>query len=646
MFWKHFAPPISDIDILLDKDGCTLKEILETEDVLQECKGINSKLLKFFTQDENIAELVSLVSTEPSTDVDETERYKLPNTACNVLTSGAVSLVERICDDESLLDRLFQFLDGESPVNCLLASFFSRVVVELCTTRSTAMLQYMAVTGGHLDRLLYHIDTSAIVDLILGVVSTFQSTDERLELCKWISEHKIIDKLVDMIRGGVCEEKQRSAARTLVELHRYGYEFLSLNYDTVPQDDVVDVLESKETITKLLENALTDRSATTPLYHVMELLNSMATMQQAGTPNGGMQAEPMQNTNITNETATRHMAQYTTPFLPRLLQALAEPPAAQPMRTSAGEIPVPLGAARLSIIKLLTNLLQVGCPELDAEMTKLKFPVVILDLFFLYRWNSFLHSQVDQYVGYALSLSPSIGSTLHSVLLVDAKLLQRLAAAAMANERDQEAKLCRHGYMGHVVNISNSTLQALENIRELQALVEDINTDDLDEWRAWVDGPLETVNSKNNTILGGSVPVTSLMEDSDEEVRVDTSRQQPSNAGDLFSFYETQHMASDFADNFGFDDEDFNDFEESENASFNAAGGIDFSSSADQASSSTLFEQACSERCQRYSSDEDEEDSFCSRMAAMMISSHSSGEGEAVVSSTKLSMSSARLSDS
>lgn len=44
MFWK-FAPS-SNIDNLLDKEGLTLRELLADEEMLQECKGQNPKLIE------------------------------------------------------------------------------------------------------------------------------------------------------------------------------------------------------------------------------------------------------------------------------------------------------------------------------------------------------------------------------------------------------------------------------------------------------------------------------------------------------------------------------------------------------------------------------------------------------------------------
>lgn len=45
MFWK-FTPPSTSIATLLENEDVTLKTLLDDEEILQECKGQNSKLIE------------------------------------------------------------------------------------------------------------------------------------------------------------------------------------------------------------------------------------------------------------------------------------------------------------------------------------------------------------------------------------------------------------------------------------------------------------------------------------------------------------------------------------------------------------------------------------------------------------------------
>ena len=45
MFWRMGFAQTSPIDSLLDTDDFTLQQLLEEEDIIQECKQLNKKLI-------------------------------------------------------------------------------------------------------------------------------------------------------------------------------------------------------------------------------------------------------------------------------------------------------------------------------------------------------------------------------------------------------------------------------------------------------------------------------------------------------------------------------------------------------------------------------------------------------------------------
>lgn len=83
-----------------------------------------------------IEELVSLIITEPSKELPEKEQYKHASIACELLTCDLPALNERLASNHALLDRLYSFLDTESALNPLLASYFSRTLTILISRRS------------------------------------------------------------------------------------------------------------------------------------------------------------------------------------------------------------------------------------------------------------------------------------------------------------------------------------------------------------------------------------------------------------------------------------------------------------------------------------------------------------------------------
>ena len=83
------------------------------------------------------------------------------------------------------------------------------------------------------------------------------------------------------------------------------------------------------------------------------------------------------------------------PRLPQLTSLLVSPPYKPPVPTTVGVLEVPLGRSRLAITKLLASLLNTNSPSLNKALVEANTLTVLLDLFFTYNLNNFLHAQVQ-----------------------------------------------------------------------------------------------------------------------------------------------------------------------------------------------------------------------------------------------------------
>ena len=61
---------------------------------------------------------------------------RYPNTACELLTSDVQQITDALAGTEELVLKLYSFLEGEKPLNPLLASFFSKTMGILITRKS------------------------------------------------------------------------------------------------------------------------------------------------------------------------------------------------------------------------------------------------------------------------------------------------------------------------------------------------------------------------------------------------------------------------------------------------------------------------------------------------------------------------------
>lgn len=66
--------------------------------------------------------------------------FRYPNTACELLTCDVPQISDRLGEDESLLNLLYDFLDQEPPLNPLLASFFSKTIGNLIARKTEQVM--------------------------------------------------------------------------------------------------------------------------------------------------------------------------------------------------------------------------------------------------------------------------------------------------------------------------------------------------------------------------------------------------------------------------------------------------------------------------------------------------------------------------
>ena len=66
MFWRvaGYTQP-SPLEAILDKDHCTLEEVLEEDDLIQECKALNGRLINFLKRRESLQRMLHYLADQP-----------------------------------------------------------------------------------------------------------------------------------------------------------------------------------------------------------------------------------------------------------------------------------------------------------------------------------------------------------------------------------------------------------------------------------------------------------------------------------------------------------------------------------------------------------------------------------------------------
>ncbi|XP_054843910.1 serine/threonine-protein phosphatase 6 regulatory subunit 2 isoform X2 [Eublepharis macularius] len=637
MFWKFDLNTTSHVDKLLDKEDVTLQELMDEDDLLQECKAQNRKLVDFLCQQHCLEELVSLVTHEPPWDMDEKVRFKYPNTACELLTSDVPQISDRLGGDEALLDILCDFLHQEPPLNPLLASFFSKTVSNLVARKAEQMILFLRKKVKFIDLVLKHIDASAMMDLLLRLVSCVEPAQLRQEVLNWLNEAKVIQRLVELICPSQEEDRQSNASQALCDLIRLSRDQSNQLQEAAEPDPLLAVLESQECVEQLLKNMFDGEQTESCLVNGTQVLLTLLEPRRAGME--GLVDSVSQG--LERSYAVSSSSSILTGIEARLEdfhRLLLNPPKRSSILTTVGVLEEPLGNARLHGARLIAALLQTNSAGINQELCRLNTVGLLLDLFFKYTWNNFLHFQVELCIAVILAhstnesesapkateneaaLDGSVasedlevpGSSPENIMVTHlfqtCCLVQRILDAWEANDKIQADGGMRRGHMGHLTRIANAVVQNMEKgpgqiqIREfIRGLPEDCRG----RWESFVGETLTEANRRNTVDLVSTHHLHPSSEDEDIEAAFpnELSLQQ------AFSEYQIQQMTANFVDQFGFSDEEFADQDDNINAPFDRIAEISFNISADDdRPSASLFEACNSERIQQFDDNEEEEE--------------------------------------
>ncbi|NXD45983.1 PP6R2 phosphatase, partial [Copsychus sechellarum] len=638
MFWKFDLNTTSHVDKLLDKEDVTLEELMDEDDVLQECKAQNRRLLDFLCQQQCMEQLVTLITHEPPVDMDEKVRFKYPNTACELLTSDVPQINDKLGGDETLLNILYDFLDHEPPLNPLLASFFSKTIGNLIARKTEQVISFLRKKDKFLSLVLKHIDTSAMMDLLLRLISCVEPTALRQDVLNWLNEARIIQRLVELIHSSQDEDRQSNASQTLCDIIRLSRDQSTQLQDVPEPDPLLTALESQECVEQLLRNMFDREQSETCIVNGTQVLLTLLETRRSGVE--GLMDSYTQGFER-SYTVNSSILHGIEPRLKDFHQLLLRPPKKPAILTTLGVLEEPLGNARLHGSRLIAALLHTNTASINQELCRLGTMDLLLDLFFKYTWNNFLHFQVELSIAAILSHSahegkPSPGeqgskeappeppqppqppeppeppaggpeNVMVTHLFQKCCLVQRILDAWEANDKIQAEGGRRRGNMGHLTRIANAVVHNMEKgpmQAQISDFIKELPEDCRGRWESFVEETLTETNRRNTVDLVSTHHLHSSSEDED----IESAFPNELTLQQAFSEYQIQQMTANFVDQFGFNDEEFADQDDNINSEQSPREAVECDFPLLLQPNASLFEACCNERIQQFDDNEEEED--------------------------------------
>ncbi|KAK9676713.1 hypothetical protein RND81_11G094800 [Saponaria officinalis] len=542
MFWKLTALSASSpVDAVLDKDNFALEELLDEEEIIQECKALNSRLINFLRDRAQVEQLLRYVVEEPPEDADNKRTFKFPFVASEVFTCEIDVILRTLVEEEELMDLLFSYLEPSRPHSTLLAGYFSKVVVCLMLRKTVPLMNYVQAHQDVFQRLVDLIGITSIMEVLVRLVGADDHVyPNYMDVMQWLADSNLLEMIVDKLSPVCSSEVQANAAETLCAITRNMGSPLAAK------------LCSPSFVSRIFAHALEDSPTKSGLVHSLSVCISLLDPRRSSCSllMHSLRGQQMYETpiGVNPETVSAML-----PRLGDLLNLLIVNSDENILPTTYGELRPPLGKHRLKIVEFIAVLLKAGNQAADKELMNSGTIKRVIDLFFEYSYNNALHHHVESIIFSCLEgrndavivhlfeecdlIRKILDADKHPILSAD----QNLPTLPAADKRGPRA-----GNLGHITRIANKIVQLGQSNGTIQANIQ-VN----EEWTEWHSTVLHERNVLENVYRWACGRPTALHDrtrDSDDEDLHDRDYGAAALANDINKAFSEDIFGNDVAE--------------------------------------------------------------------------------------------------
>ncbi|KAJ3000160.1 hypothetical protein HDV02_000443 [Globomyces sp. JEL0801] len=537
MFWRFGFHNASAIEGIIEKEDAKLDDIMKEEELLQEVKSQNAKLLELY-----------------------------PYIASEVFGCEVMAIIDALFANKDILAQFWTFLDSPAPLNPIHASYFTKINGVLLSKKTGQMMEFLKETESTSARLLNNLSCHAITDLILKIINVEESPDGAGTL-KWLRDEGLIAKLYSQLDPKLDSDVHTIASQTLIDIITLTYQNLD---PTQP--------EIQRTATGGNNNILLVEMKSE--IETAEMQHHEYTIQFQNTtsppPFQGMEKIISLSTDLNDLFAVfcENLEKFAF-ALNHPLSVVGE------VDTTVGK-QIPLGTERLKICELFAEFIHLqylftssplfdimvyhdnsgentatvadGLILVTENFIKQKILENCIKLFFNFPWNNFIHSVVYDMIAkifntysFTANLAPPMGKSVttsandianeevqnkagieqidHSTfsqnkmnlvrrsvkklvvsIFTSGSLIDQITNAQRLNDFNVESpKGYRLGYMGHLTYISDEACKLFEKCgAELDDEIHDIMVSE--DWHEYVNHALKHTQDLDRQPLGGTRP--------------------------------------------------------------------------------------------------------------------------------------------
>ncbi|KAL4593332.1 serine/threonine-protein phosphatase 6 regulatory subunit 3 isoform X1, partial [Arapaima gigas] len=200
--------------------------------------------------------------------------------------------------------------------------------------------------------------------------------------------------------------RHSNASQSLCEIIRLSRDQMFQVQGGSEPDPLLATLERQETVEQLLSNIFDKEKNESAIVSVIQILLTLFETRRPAFE-GHLDICPP-GMNHPSFSVNQSVLEAVKLRLKHFHQLLLEPPKKNVMKTTWGVLDPPVGNARLNVVRLVASLLQTNTHIINLELIDLNTFGVILDMYFKYIWNNFLHIQVEICTAMILAMPPAL----------------------------------------------------------------------------------------------------------------------------------------------------------------------------------------------------------------------------------------------
>lgn len=190
--------------------------------------------------------------------------------------------------------------------------------------------------------------------------------------------------------------------------------------------------------------------------------------------------------------------------LPQCIDLLTRESGLSPIILPIETLDPPLGVLRYAVVELLESTVLTNTSYVFDEFSKTNVMTVLLDLFFRYRWNNFLHQSVHNILATTIQ-SGHVGINT-SIFKEGAFISRVLNADKEEAENAEKRKGMTSGYMAHLTKLTTFILDYVDSVQMLKESIEDPQI--AQQWNDYLTKSYALRYKRECVKLGSKMPVS------------------------------------------------------------------------------------------------------------------------------------------